>query len=67
MKTETLLTVGALAVAAVLVLKVKRKAPAASSSGTASVGGAGAVWDDMATRRYRQQLGAELGSADFYV
>lgn len=60
MKTETAMIVGALAIAAGLVLIPKRPR---SASGVAAAqvprvgaGDASTVWDDSATARYREQL-----------
>lgn len=65
MKTDTLLIVGALAVAAGLVLLPRRAAGAAASPrdlAAPRVGGtAGSLWTDADSVRYREQLAREAG------
>lgn len=65
MKTDTMLTVGALAIAAGLVLMPRRARGAVTlppGGAQPRVGGAaGTVWDDAATARYREQLAREAG------
>ena len=69
MKTETTLIVGALAIAAGLVLIPKRPR---SASGVAAPqaprvgsGDAGTIWNDATTAQYREALRRETGGMDW--
>lgn len=69
MKTETTLIVGALAIAAGLVL-IPRRPRSASGTAAAQVartgaGDAATVWDDNATARYREQLRRQTAGQDW--
>lgn len=68
MKTDTMLLVGALAVAAGLVLLPRRAgAASAPSVATPRVGGtAGSLWNDTTTAQYREQLARETAGAGWY-
>lgn len=70
MKVDTIILVGAGAIAAALVFMPKRAAAqASSSSGPLTGRGDGAtVWNPQAQALYREQLGRDLASAgDFWV
>lgn len=69
MKTETTLIVGALAIAAGLVLIPKRprsaSGVAAAQGARVGAGDASTVWNDAATAQYREALKRETGGMDW--
>ena len=69
MKTDTMMLVGALAIAAGLVKIPKRTRTASTGAAAAPArvgsGDAGTVWNDATTGQYREALKRETGGMDW--